>query len=63
MKRVMNVEGRMQQKGTVQMMKQEPCTAMGNLFGHRDDTKLDPASRRALIAAKARSNPKEQSII
>lgn len=41
-------------------MTQEPCTAMGNLFEHRVETGLDPASRRALIAAEARKNPKEQ---
>jgi len=57
MKRVMNVEGRAQQKGIMYEMKQEPCTVMGNLFERRGETRLDPASRRALIAAKARNNP------
>ena len=56
----MNVEGRAQQKGIVYVMKQEPCTVMGDLIEHRSDTRLDPATRRALIAAKARNNPKEQ---
>ena len=41
-------------------MEQEPCTVMGNLFEHSGETRLNPASRRALIAAKARKNPKEQ---
>ncbi len=60
MKRVMIAEGRAQRKGAVQMRKKEPHTAVGNSVGHSDDTGIDPASRRALIAAKARNKPKEQ---
>lgn len=56
----MNVEGRAQQKGIVNVMKQEPCTAMGNLLEPSVETRLDPASRRALIAAKARKDPTAQ---
>jgi len=33
---------------------------VGNSVGHSGNARLDPASRRALIAAKARSNPKER---
>ncbi len=44
----------------MQVRKQGPHTAVGNLSGHSDRTKSDPVSRRAAIAAKARMNPKEQ---
>jgi RNA-directed DNA polymerase len=39
--------------------KSEPHTEAGNLSGHRARQENDPASRRAAIAAKARTNPKE----
>jgi group II intron reverse transcriptase/maturase len=40
--------------------KSEPHTVAGNPTGHSDGKGRDPVSRRAAIAAKARSNPKEQ---
>lgn len=40
----------------------EPNTASGNLSGHRNRPGLDPESKRALIAAKARSQPKEKFV-
>lgn len=42
------------------MRKQEPHTEVGNSSEHRDGTRNDPVSRRAAIAAKARTHPKEQ---
>lgn len=42
------------------MKKSEPHTVADNLAGHRDGRGNDPASKRARIAAKARSSPKEQ---
>ena len=44
------------------MGKQEPNTASGNPGGHRNRTGLDPESKRALIAAKARNQPKEKFV-
>jgi len=40
--------------------KTEPHTGAGNLSGHSDGQGYDPISRQAAIAAKARTNPKEQ---
>ncbi len=42
------------------MKKSEPHTAAGNPTEHRIKQGQDPVSRRAAIAAKARSHPKEQ---
>ncbi len=40
----------------------EPNTASGNLVGHRHRPGLDPQSKRALIAARARNQPKEKFV-
>ena len=58
-KRVMIVEESAQQKGAVQVKVSEPRTMVGNLIEHSVNIN-DPASRRALIAAKARKEPKAQ---
>lgn len=42
------------------MKKMEPHTEVGNSTEHSDSRRFDPASKRALIAAKARSNLKER---
>lgn len=42
------------------MRNSEPHTAVDNLVGRRINPGFDPESRRALIAAKARNNPKER---
>lgn len=42
------------------MRKSEPHTVAGNPAGRSDGKGRDPVSRRRAIAAKARSNPKEQ---
>jgi RNA-directed DNA polymerase len=60
LKRVMIAEGRVQQKGAVQVRKSEPHAGAGNLNGRSDKAGNDPASRRARIAAKARSQPSER---
>jgi RNA-directed DNA polymerase len=44
----------------VQVKKSEPHTVVGKGVEHSVNTANDPTSRLALIAAKARSNPKEQ---
>ena len=57
MKRVMIGEGSAQQKGAVQVKTTEPHTAVGNWVKHSDNAgNNDPVSRRARIAAKARSD-------
>ena len=64
MKRVMIGEGSAQQKGGVQVRTTEPHTAVGNCVSHSDNTgNQDPVSRRAQIAAKARSDSRFQSAI
>lgn len=40
----------------------EPNTALGNPGGHRSRAGLDPESKRALIAARARNQPKEKFV-
>jgi hypothetical protein len=40
----------------------EPNTASGNPKEHRNPSGLDPDSKRALIAAKARTQPKEKFV-
>lgn len=42
------------------MKKMEPHAGVGNSAEHSGSRRLDPASKRALIAAKARSNPRER---
>ena len=60
MKRLITVEGRAQQEGAVQVRKLEQHAVAETLNGHSDKTGNDPVSRRARIAARARSHPKEQ---
>jgi RNA-directed DNA polymerase len=60
MNRVMTGEGRVGQKGEVQVGKMEPHTEAGNRNEPRDPTGNDPEAKRARIAVKARSQPKEQ---
>lgn len=42
------------------MRKTEPHAGVGNSIEHRSGRSFDPADRRARIAVKARSNPKER---
>jgi group II intron reverse transcriptase/maturase len=48
------------EKRRLQVRKSEPHTEAGNPVGHSAEQGRDPVSRRAAIAAKARSHPKEQ---
>ena len=59
----MTVEGRVQQKGAVQMGKSGPYSAMGDLREHSVTVRHDPTSKLAQIAAKAQNNPKGNLII
>jgi group II intron reverse transcriptase/maturase len=60
MNQVIIGEGRAKQKGEVQVGTKEPNSESGNPNGRRAITGNDLESKRARIAAKARSNPKEQ---
>lgn len=44
----------------MQVKNSEPHTGVGNSVEHRINGKLDPEARQALIATKARNNPKER---
>jgi RNA-directed DNA polymerase len=54
------VEGRAWQEGALHVKMEEPYTVAGNPSGRSEGVGNDPISRRARLAIKARSNPKEQ---